>query len=248
MIETALPPIRKMMERAASSRSTRPRNSKSAEASNLAGMPFVEGPERILSHVHEEPPSPGHRRRPVLGEFPVEVVPGAEEVTRLARRAPPTSRLLAEFLEAGERCRQFRQHSEECQRALSPRAVFQLAPVELSPRPSQHDRKRAQEGSISARETEREGKSCLRSEAPVRSPAAQRSAQSDQRLRRCLPVVGLLGGIHRGSIVSLSPAAVELAEEPCMTVLRRTCLDGSWHVLDGRPQREARFLGGAERD
>src|ERR1700694_1212324 len=112
MIETALPPIRKMMERAASSRSTRPRNSKSAEASNLAGMPFVEGPERILSHVHEEPPSPGHRRRPVLGELPVEVVSGAEEVTRLARRAPPPSRLLAEFREAGERCRQFRQHSE----------------------------------------------------------------------------------------------------------------------------------------
>ena len=142
-------------------------------------------------------------------------------------------------LEAGERCRQFRQHSEECQRALSSRAVFQLAPVELSPRPSQHDRKRAQEGSISARETEREGKSCLRSEAPVRSPAAQRSAQSDQRLRRCLPVVGPLRGIHRDSIVSVSPAAVELAEEPCMTVLRRTRLDGPWSVVDGRPQREA---------
>ena len=31
-----------------------------------------------------------------------------------------------------------------------------------------------------------------------------------------------------------------------MTVLRCTYLDGSWHVLDGRPQREARFLRGAE--
>src|SRR5467141_4099265 len=162
MIETALPPIRKMMERAASSRSTRPRNSKSAEASNLAGMPFVEGPERILSHVHEEPPSPGHRRRPVLGEFPVKVVPGAEEVTRLVRRAPPPSRLLAEFLEAGERGGQFRQHSEESQRVLGPRAVFQLAPIEFSPPASQHDRERAQERSICAGESERQGKSCLR--------------------------------------------------------------------------------------
>src|SRR5712692_628609 len=166
--------IPKMMERAASSRSTRPRNSKSAEASNLAGMPFVEGPERILPHVHEEPPSPGHWRRPVLGEFPVEVVSGGEEVTRLARCAPPPSRLLAEFLEAGERCGQFRQHSEDSQRVLSPRAVFQLGPIEFSPRPSKHDRKRAQEGRICARETEREGESCFRSESPIRSPAAQR--------------------------------------------------------------------------
>src|SRR5712691_1776808 len=144
MIETALPPIRKMMQGAASSRSTRPRKSKSVEASNLAGMPFVEGPERILPHVHEEPPFPGHGRGPVLGEFPVEVVSGAEEVTRLARWGPPPSRLLTEFLKARQRCGQFRQHPEESQRVLSARAVFQLAPIEFSPRPSQHDRKRAQ--------------------------------------------------------------------------------------------------------
>src|SRR5438128_8454271 len=158
MIETALPPIRKMMEGAASSRSTRPRNSKSAEASNFAGMPLVEGPERILPHVHEEPPLPRHWGRPVLGELSVEVVSGPEEVTRFARRAPPPSRLLAEFLKPGERCRQFRQHSEESQRVLSPRAVFQLVPIEFSPRASQHDRERAQERSIYAGESERQGK------------------------------------------------------------------------------------------
>src|SRR5438105_4028006 len=131
------------------------RNSKSAEASNLAGMPFVEDLERILPHVHEEPPSPGHRRRPVLGEFPVELVSGGEKMTRFARCAPPPSRLLAEFLEAGERCGQFRQHSEESERVLSPRAVFQLAPIEFSPPASQHDRERAQERSIRAGESER---------------------------------------------------------------------------------------------
>jgi len=100
----------------------------------------------------------------VLGEFPVEFVSGAEEVTRLARWAPPRSRLLAEFLDVGERCGQLRHHSEEVQRALSPRAAFQLVPIELSPRPSQHDRKLAQQRSIRARETEREGESCLRPE------------------------------------------------------------------------------------
>jgi hypothetical protein len=32
---------------------------------------------------------------------------------------------------------------------------------------------------------------------------------------------------------------------PCMTVLRRTWLDGSCGVLDGRPQREAHSSRGA---
>ena len=37
----------------------------------------------------------------------------------------------------------------EVQRALSPRVAFQLVSIELSPRPSQHDRKRAQQRSFS---------------------------------------------------------------------------------------------------
>jgi len=78
---------------------------------------------------------------------------------------------VAPFLDVGERCGQLRHHSEEVQRALSPRAAFQLVPIELSPRPSQHDRKRAQQRSIRARETEREGESCLRSEGHDRASA-----------------------------------------------------------------------------
>src|SRR3954468_8296234 len=118
-------------------------------------MPFVEGPERILPHVHEKPPFSGHRRRTALGELPVEVVSGGEEGVRLARWVPPPSRLLGELPDAGERYRQFRQHSEESQRVLSPRAVFQLAPIEFSPRASQDDGEGAQEGSICARESKR---------------------------------------------------------------------------------------------
>ena len=129
------------------------RNSKRAETSNLVvGMPFVEGPERIFPYIHEEPPFLGDGRRPLLGEFPVEIVSGVEEVTRLARWGPPPSRLLTEFFKARQRCGQFRQHPEESQRVLSARAFFQLAPIEFSPRPSQHDRKRAQDRSVCARE------------------------------------------------------------------------------------------------
>ena len=38
------------------------------------------------------------------------------------------------------------------QRALSPRVAFQLVSIELSPRPSQHDRKRAQQRSSGLRQ------------------------------------------------------------------------------------------------
>ncbi len=47
--------MRRIVQGAVSSRSTRPRNSKSPDASHLAGMPLVEGAERILPNVHEEP-------------------------------------------------------------------------------------------------------------------------------------------------------------------------------------------------
>jgi len=90
----------------------------------------------------------------------------------------------------------------------------------------------------------RSAKQELSPERGAGSVSSRSGAQSDQRLRRCLPVLGPLGGIHHDPIVSVSPAAVELAEEPCMTVLRRTCLDGSWHVLDGRPQRKRAFSEG----
>jgi len=44
------------------------------------------------------------------------------------------------------------------------------------------------------------------------------------------------------------PSRIPARAWPCMTVLRCTCLDGSWRVLGGRRQRKARSSRRASRD
>src|SRR5437899_7977777 len=87
-------------------------------------------------------------------------------------------------------------------------------------------------------------------------PGPSASSDGEDPSRPQQPPETPSGSVDRGIPVSAStnrsPVVVDGKQDvgtkhdgttwkgPCMTVLRRTCLDGSRNVLDGRPQREPR--------